>query len=137
VAKQPRPDPIEEGSLKLIYKWFIGPLIIYKPASHSIKEWLEELFDIKHRDITRYVVMKPFHMPGLYCETAATKIQGVGYRTVKKDEVLWVRTDGRRPNVIDVEWLGGQGRKDQVFSLSADQWRWVKRHLFDVKEIEE
>jgi hypothetical protein len=133
MAKKPRPDPYEQGSLKLIYKWFIGPLIIYKPASYSIKEWLEEIFDLKNREIVRYVAKQTFTLPGLYYASAAHKIQGIGERRIRMGDVLWVRFDARNPGFVDVERTKKNDLEEDVFNLTIDEWKWTERHL-EVKE---
>lgn len=129
MAKKPRPDPFSEGVISLIYKWFFGPLIFYKPHDMAIKEWLEYLFDVKNREITRYRVTKPFTVPGLYYSAPLVKVQGIGYRELKEDDILWVRRDARNPDTIDVEFMGGQGRADQVFALNSSQWGFVQLHV--------
>jgi hypothetical protein len=121
-----RPDPITEGSLRQIYDWFLGKLIQYKPDTMPLADWMEYLFDIKNRDITRYITKNSFRMPGLLCATPHVKIQGIGYRDVPKGAVIYVRKDARAPDSVDVEWLGGQGKADRVFSLSASEWAWVE-----------
>lgn len=128
MAKPERPDPFTEGSIADIYRHFFGRLIIYKPPNMAIKDWLEVLFDIPNRDIGRWKVSRDFRMPGLYYEAASTPIQGIGYRAVKAGAELWVRRDARDLNIVDVEWLGGQGNKDQVFRLNESEWGWVSLH---------
>jgi hypothetical protein len=128
MGRKPRPEPFSEGSITEIYKYFFGPLIHYKPALMPIKDWMEILFDLKNREITRYLVERPFHMPGLYYSAPAMKVQGIGYRDVKPDSIIWVRKDARNPDQIDVEFLGGQGKKDQMFQLTEHEWDYVALH---------
>lgn len=129
--KRNRPEPITEGCLADIYKWFFGKLIFLKPEATTIGDWMEQLFDSKNRDVIRFVVKKNFTMPGLYYAASNIKYQGIGYRKVKRKEELWVRTDAHEPNRVDIEWLGGQGQKDQVFCLTASEWGWVKLHCVE------
>lgn len=127
--------PLTEGSLALIYKLFFGPLIQYKPNTLSINEWLESLFDVRNREITQYKCTKPFEMPGLYCQAALVRVQGLGFRDVAKGDRLWVRTDARSPNEIEVEFHGrGSQRADTVFLLDKSEWGLVQ---LSIEEIEE
>lgn len=135
MARKLRPDPFAEGSLKDIYQLFFGRLIFYKPESLTIKEWMDELFDIKHREISRFIVARPFQMPGLLYETANNKIQGIGYREVPAGAELWVRHDAKNPDQYDVEWVSPHGIGDQVFCLDPFQWNFVRWHSSE-KEVE-
>lgn len=124
-----RPDPMKEGVAEQIYKWFLGKLVFQKPESLSIKEWLEELFDTRSRDIVRWRVVKPFRMPGLLYVAGTVKVQGIGYRDIREKTFLWARTDARQPDSVDVEVNAGQGQKEHVYNLTENEWDWVKLHL--------
>jgi hypothetical protein len=131
MARKPRPDPFSEGCIRDIYKHFFGPLIFYKPPLLTIQDWLNYLFDASNRDIVRYVATKDFKMPGLLFTSGSVKVQGLGYRPVTKGDELWVRTDARNPNQIDVEYLGGVGSAEQVFSLNSSEWNWTREFVVD------
>lgn len=134
MPKKPRPEPHTQGMMGQIYTWFIGPLICnHKPHQMEIDAFMEQLFDFKNRDITRYVAKNDFVLPGLYYSAPLMKVQGVGYRDVKAGTELYVRKDARSPNTIDVEFFGGQGGKDQVFALDKSQWECV---LLNLEEAE-
>lgn len=122
-----------EGSIGIIFKKIIGPLVRYKPPGMDIRAFWETLFHIDTRTIKRYLVTKPFKMPGLYCEAPLVKIQGIGFRQVKANEVLWVRTDSTTPDQIDVQWL--RPGKESLFELTSSEWGWVKLHLKEREEI--
>jgi hypothetical protein len=123
--------PIEQGVLKRIYNLFLLPLIYYKPEDVKIKDWYEDLFHLKSRDITQYVARKPFKMPGLYYEAPLRPVQGVGYRYVQKGQTVLVRKD-IRDKTWDVEFFGGPGSKDQVFQLSESEWNSIAASLEEV-----
>lgn len=130
MARKPRPDPITQGSLANIYKWFIGPLVLnQKPERQDMREFMEMIFDFKNREIVRYVAKRDFVCPGLLYLAPAMKVQGIGYRDVKAGTELWVRKDARNPDSIDVEFMGGQGGKDLVYQLTLSEWRWVSLNL--------
>jgi hypothetical protein len=134
MARKPeRPDPISEGSIADIYRLFFGKLIQYKPPYLSIKDWMEELFDSRNRDITRYVATKAFKMPGLFYEAPLVKVQGVGHRQMNEQAELWVRRNARLPHSIDVECQGGQGSPWQVFNLTEDEWHFVALHCVEAE----
>jgi hypothetical protein len=119
--------PLEQGSIALIFKKFIGPLVRYKPHTMDLKGFWEYLFHVGARDIERYVVAKPFRMPGLCFVAPTVKIQGVGPRDVKPGTILWVRTDADTPDLIDVQWLAPG--LDVTYSLTASEWGWVRLKL--------
>lgn len=123
-----RPDPLSEGSLKAIYTGFFEKLREYKPHTMTLYDWMEHLFDTKNREIHRYRAKEPFKMPGLLLLAPNYPVQGLGYREVPQNAEVWVRTDERDVNV-ELEWLGGQGKKDQVFRLSRQEWRDVQPKL--------
>ncbi len=130
--KPPRPEPFTEGSLKNIYKYFFGKLNFLKPDNFTLKDWEEHLFDLSHRDISRFKVRKYFKLPGLYYMAGSLPIQGLGYRDMKPGDILIVRTD-ERTKITDVETFAGQGKKDQVFQLNESQWGWVKLQVDEVE----
>lgn len=134
--KQVRVDPFSEGSLAQIYKLYFGRLIFFKPTDTPIADWLEELFDVKHREITRYRANHEFTLPGLQYIAPTVKIQGVGYRRIRQDQELWVRTDSRAPDAVDVEVFAGQGEADTVYALTRAEWDWVSRFCTNVEEEE-
>lgn len=129
MPKKPRPDPYTQGSLANIDKWFIRPLVVYKPPLTTLSEWYEFLFDFSNRDIVRYVAHKEFLMPGLFYLTPFTKIQGIGHRRVSVGTELYVRKDARQPDLVDVEFNGGQGGADQVFALTGAEWRLIELNI--------
>lgn len=132
--KQERPDPFAEGSIRDIYKLIFGKLIYFKPDAVSIADWLEELFDVKHRDISRFTATQDFTLPGLLYVAPAVKVQGTGYRQIREDQELWVRTDARNPDSVDVEVFAGQGEADLVYSLTRAEWDWVARFCTNHEE---
>lgn len=116
--RKKRVDPLEEGSLKDIFKLILGPFTVFKPAEMTVSEWFEFLFHTKYRDITRYQVMRPFRMPGLYYTAPTVKVQGIGTRDVPAGAFLFVRTDTRFPDTNDVQWVG---REDRQFCLNSTE----------------
>jgi hypothetical protein len=136
--KKPRPDPMSEGNLERIFKWFFRPLMLYKPADFEMngelvknvsnQEWLEYLFHLNERDITRYRAREDFKMPGLFMERPHRKIQGIGHRWVLKSQEMWVRKDARE-QVYHVEFNGGRGDAEQVFELDEFEWNSVAAKL--------
>lgn len=136
MAKQkvPRPEPITEGCLADIYRLFFGPLIRYKPQTKTIQEWMEYLFDASNREIVAHIATRPFQIRGLYNVAPLIKIQGIGYRDVKEGDMVWVRRDARNPDCIELEFLGGQGRKDQLFTLNENEWDWAALHLTELED---
>lgn len=146
--KKQRPDPFAEGSIASIYRWFFGPLIRYKSLhaenlaayngrtdveiqEPTINEWMEYLFHTKFREVGQYVARRAFEMPGLLVINSVTKIQGIGYRKVRAGQEMWVRTDERTPEQVEVEIMAGKGKADQVFELSSQQWNAIRSYLIE------
>jgi hypothetical protein len=117
----------EEGSAKAIWTRIIAPLIRYKPQDQDMKQWLEILFHTEDRTIQRFVVKKPFTMPGLYHTAPLTKVQGIGPRHVNKGDIIWARMDVRNPSEIQVEIE--RKTRGHLFSLDSSQWGWTLLHL--------
>ena len=115
-------NPYNEGSLQRIADLFIKPLIPLKPTNMSYKEWLRRIFHVETREISKYRARKPFNMLGHYLETANVKTQGIGYRPVKRNDLLWVRTDSTMPDKVEIEIQSGVGSKSQVFELNQEEW---------------
>lgn len=150
MARKPRPEPHTQGVLAIIYKHFFGALIKYKPGNYAtdyttdprmrgaaesasamtLKEWMEALFHLKDRDITRYISGKNFKMPGLYYQTANVKVQGIGYRTVNAGDEVYVRTDATIPDSVDVEVLGS---RQNVFCLTRLEWNRIAPNLVEAE----
>lgn len=126
-------NPLNEGSLREIFDLFIKPLVNkygYRKMNEIV--FMEWLFDVENRQITRWKVKKPFTIPGLLYVAGAVKVQGIGYRELKPDTILWVRSDRRNPDLIDVEFQGGQGGAEQVFGLTASEWKKIQHNLIVV-----
>lgn len=123
-------NPLNEGSLREIFDLFLKPITKKWGIRNKNKMvFLDWLFDVENREIRRWRVVKTFNIPGLLYIAGSIKIQGIGYREVKSGVEMWVRTDKRSPNSIDVEWQGGQGGADLVYNLSREQWYFVQKHL--------
>lgn len=126
-------QPWREGSIQEIYDTFFRPLVArYCTDSDNPKKFIEDLFDVDNRIIRSFTAISSFNMPGLLYVTGQQKVQGLGYRAVPIDTLMWVREDRRQPShsaTVDVEFMGGIGNKDQVFNLSASEWNTIQPHL--------
>lgn len=129
-----KPPAIAQGSIARIWKLFIAPLVRYKHRDQSLDNFLNRLFHSDERPIVRYVVKQKFKMPGLLALAPTVKIQGIGNRDVPVGATLWVRTE---PTEMTVEWHGGPGRREQIFSLDTTQWGWVKLRCDEAEDRRE
>lgn len=125
MARKPRPEPMDQGSMKEIFRLFFAPLMAYKPNAMESREWMEYLFHLRDRDITRYEVKRNFIMPGLLLAAPLTAIQGIGYRRIKAGTEMYVREDISMPDVVHVEVQAGHGSPIQVFQLTRSEFEWV------------
>jgi len=113
-------NPQDEGAIKRIYEWFFKPLRQYKPETMTLSEWNETLFDSRNVEILQYRARRDFTLPGLYHRSPQVKIQGLGYRAVNKGDM------------IEVQYFGGPGQKDQLFTLNQSEWNAVAANLQEV-----
>lgn len=129
MPKRKRAVPMEEGVLKIIYDKFLRPLIYYKPDDMTLREWHDDyLFQLKFRDIVTYTARRDFLMPGLFWDAPLRKIQGLGARKIKTGTLVDVRKD-IRDTTYDIEFFGGQGLADQIFTLSEREWNSIAAYL--------
>jgi hypothetical protein len=133
MARRQKQNALEQGSAPALLDLFISAYIRVKPDNVPAHDWLDEIFCVKERDITRYVARRRFDLPGLFMCTPHEGIQGIGYRKVKAGSVLFVRRDSRTPDMIDVEYLGGPGKADQVFRLTLLEFNRIAAHLEEVE----
>lgn len=108
-----------------IFKLFIQPLIkefvIPQNATENVlHRKLELYFDKDNRDIWLVRAKSPFIITGPRWYTPDTPerlhVHGDGNRHVVKGDYLYVRSDGKRPDVVDIEF------KDQVFATRTTDW---------------
>ena len=119
-----------QGYIKEIYELFFRPLVKrYRRPGASIKEFLEDLFDVDYRHIYRVKARNKFDIPGLLYTAGWAKVQGIGYRTVNKGTLLVVREDMRNPNTVDVEFNGGVGEKEHVYQLTRTEFNSIAVQL--------
>lgn len=121
-----RKRPFTQGYIKKIYELFFQPLVrVYKQPGEGLHEFLDMLFDVQHRYITRYRVKQPFQIEGPLYVAGWAKVQGIGKRKIPKGSVVWVREDLREPDYVDVE-IVTRGREDQVFYVERLHWERYK-----------
>lgn len=135
MPRRRRTDPFNEGSLLIIYERFFKPLIdSFCGVERTAREFMEDLFDIDHRTLSRWQVKKAFNMPGLLVVTGNVKQQGLGWRRLSKGTIMVVREDSRSPDEIQLDFIGGKDNAEWVYSLSLSEWNWVKLHLTSMEE---
>lgn len=100
-----------------IWALFFRKLMIYKPISETVTDWLKTLFHTDHRTIDNYIAKCTFRIPGKYWLTPMTHIHTAKRRTVTEGAILTVRKDFR-DKFIDVE----TDDPNQVFRLTFDEW---------------
>jgi hypothetical protein len=120
-------DPMASGHMKEVARLFIWPFIDnYKSPSSSIENFLDELFQTNYRNIERFKGRDKFVMPGKVLDKPA-RITGHSSgtikvrRNVKADQVMWVRTDSKMPDRIDVELIY-KDNQSTVFLLNQAEW---------------
>jgi hypothetical protein len=121
MPRKPRTEPFEQGSIRKIWDLWIDKWRSAKPQAMDLLEWLEQLWGTKLR------------MPGLYFAAPLIKVQGIGPRTIRADADVWVRTDERTPNQIEVQWIDGV--HDRQFELTMSEWNSVAPLLERVEKV--
>lgn len=124
-----RPHNNELTFLEKIATLFIKPLLKHKPDRMETHTFLESLFHVDTRSINRYLAIRDVVVPGLFINTPLSPEQGRGYRHISAGKEVFVRKDTTTPEKIDIQFLGGVGKKDQVFQLTSEEWRSVRRFL--------
>lgn len=127
-----RPNPLDEGSIKEIWRYFFGPLVYYKPDNVLLRDWYAHLFHLDTRYIDQYVATAEFKMPGLFWQAPHVKTQGLGYRTIKEGTGLMVRHD-TIDDVYDIEFFGGKSERTQVFTLDKHEFNSIRPKIAEMK----
>ncbi len=117
-----RPWNDELTQLEVIAEIFIKVLLRRCPEEVSEHVFLEELFGIKERLIGKFKSKEKFEMPGLFCESPIIRIQGIGYRHVRRNQILHVRQDSKTPQKYEISFFGGVGGAEQWFELGVSDW---------------
>lgn len=118
--------PIEQGSLKKIVDYIIGPLVKLRPEEYNIKEWLNYIFNFETRKVDLYRSIKPFRLSGLELDHNCKLTRSVITRDIKPNTLFWVRIDETMPARIDVEFLYGRGKKAFLLQITDFQWLRIK-----------
>lgn len=113
-----------------IRRLILEPLMSLCPPEVEMYTWLEELFQVKYRNITRYRVRDEYRLEGLLMVTPYNAVQGVGDKHLRPGEILFTRTDDRERDVVHVERCHPEG----VYLLNEYQWNRLKRHVTEVAE---
>lgn len=115
-------DPLAAGEAKDIAKLFIWPFVAqYKPEGTSIENFLDELFQTNYRKIERYRCLEKFVMPGRIAIDSHIDSTIKVRRIVRSEQVMWIRTDSKMPNRIDIE-LVYRDNRSTVFKLDQAQY---------------
>jgi hypothetical protein len=133
MSKATRKVPLEQGVMREINELFVAPIARQCPDNMDPRLFLEQMFDVKNRDVVRFVVKRDFKMRGLFFLAPAMPVQGVGYRHIKKGTPIWARFDAREPAFVHVDLFTGHGQREQMFKLTKEEWEWT---LVRLKEQE-
>ena len=115
--------------IRKIITLILKPIAKHKPDRLSYVDWLMTALGLDSRSIHRYRAIHEVHIPGAYLLSARQPVPGIGYRHVKVGTEVMVRTNKLLPNRVDVQFHGGQGNRDLVYRLNAEQWQLVKLSL--------
>lgn len=119
-------DPLATGKLKEFARLFIWPFVNkYKGDNVSLEAFLECLFSVDERKIERFKVLESFIMPGnLLDYESIIKVR----RKTFEGQQLWVRTDIKMPDRIDIELVYKNGQST-TFKLKQAQFSSILRMI--------
>lgn len=108
----------------LLQSRIIDPIKSQCPESVPMDAYLQLIFNVHRRGISRYRVTSDTEIPGLYCVNGCLPIQGVGdeWRLLKRLKHIWVRHD----DDLDIYHVDNKGH---VYLLTADQWTQLRSQL--------
>ena len=110
-------------------QYFFKPLLKYRPEGMEIRDWMDFLFGTTFRTIDTYTVTTSCQLKGLTITRTGRRAANFGSRHIKPGHLVYVRTDSRTPNTIDVEVVEGAKKRTRVFELTALQWQHLEGHL--------
>ncbi len=101
----------------LLQTRIIEPIKAQCPDIVPMDAYLQLIFNIHRRGISRYRAIGAITIPGLYCVNGTIPTQGYGgqLRKVGNNKHVWVRHD-EDLNSYQVEYRG------HVFVLTPDEW---------------
>lgn len=119
-----RSGMLKTEAAEKIFRLFIEPIarqfIIPEGHPDDYKTRMEMFFDVKNRDIWVVKCRRPFNIVGPRWKDLSTPeaplIAGDGERAVKKGDLMWVRYDALRPDIVEVEF------KEQNFFVRKTDW---------------
>lgn len=111
-------------SLDRIRNILIAPMLANMPVGADPYEYLADMWCLKTRIISRYVVDVAFDMPGHYLAQDCIMDPDTPYtrRQVKKRHHLYARIDDIT-GVIDVEY------DRAVFRLTREEWDGIRKYI--------
>lgn len=118
--------------IKLIFEKFIKPVLSrvdLEENESNFRGAIEAFFQVQTRDVFFARAKLNFKLPGFLVSELDRKdklIPGAGRRSVKRGNILLVRTDKHMPDRIDIEF------DDQNFQLNSPEYSVIKDHLKEV-----
>lgn len=111
------------SQLEWLRRVMIGPLLEECPDGRDQKDFLDGIFNVKHREICVYRANKEFQLPGTFLEGGVHAVEGaIVTRTIRRSEIMVVRKDAREA-FYDLEHDG------RTFRLTRKQWNGIESVL--------
>ncbi len=109
----------------LLQTRIIEPIKKQCPESVSMDAYLQLVFNIHRRGISRYRTLEDVVIPGLYCVNGCIPTQGLGdqWRKIGPRKHILVRHDDDQPNLYHVE------THSHVFALTKQDWTKFRTQL--------
>lgn len=116
-------------AFKALVDMFFTPIMKKRPKNIEPTAWLKAMLHVHTRHIEMFRAKSAFKMPGTYKVRPLVTIPGVGPNKVKKDAVLYVRTDSAAPATVEVEVETRLDEQEAWFQMSKEDWRKIKHNL--------
>lgn len=110
--------------IKQLYELLLYPAIKSTPEGYDWREWLDYLWGVNSRFISRFNVIADTYINGKFKESddLPTKF------CLRKGTQLFVRVDADDPTVVHVEVTSGKSNKGEWFLTSRYEWKKALRN---------
>ena len=127
MAKQPKLKRIRQNSnvLNELYNYVFLPMLRARPESVDWQDWLEYLWGIRSRFISRFTVKNPCSFHGRTSEDHSMPVK----IDLRADTHIFVRVDADNSKWVDVELASGKGNKGDWYRVEKTAWRKVLPNL--------
>lgn len=112
-------------------RFFLSPMLEELPPGYTTKEFLDEMFSVRQRQIVMYRAKRGFVLPGKYLQGGVHPIPGWNKdRKVRGRDIVWIRKDER-------ETFYTLEHNNRTFRLVWDELRLILNDLKKAADYED